>query len=114
METNRLMQVEAMRFDGKNADTIGQWVSGHGKPCKAYIQGDGDPQPSYIEFPLKDAQPGNPLWHCRASVGQWIVLGPRGFERWNHDQFERVFHTVGLGGVSRTLTEGQAERLTEG
>ena len=111
MESNRLMSVEAMRFDGTNGDAIGNWVAGHGKPAKVYTQGDGDPQPSYVEFPMGESTPESPLWRSRAAIGFWIVLGPRGFERWTNDRFERVFHTVGLGGVSRSMSEGAAERM---
>lgn len=111
-----MMTVEAMQFDLTNGDAIGLWIAGKGKPAKVHVQGDGDPEPSYVEFPLKDAKPGSPLWHCRAQVGQWILYGPRGFERWSAEQFERVFHRITVAGQSVTLpasigNENVAERL---
>lgn len=115
MQSQRVM-VEAMQFDNTNGDAIGLWISGKGKPCKVYTQGDGDPQPSYVEFPLKDAPSTSPLFHARANVGMWILFGPRGFERWTADQFERVFHRISIEdktvNVLRSVGgEGAAERI---
>lgn len=101
-----MMAVEAMQFTGDNGDEIGTWIAGHGRPAKVHTQGDGDPEPSYVEFPLKDAKPDSPLWHARAAVGQWIIFGPKGFERWSAEQFERVFHRVTVGEQPVTLPRG--------